>query len=321
MSRRGMRQNLRMSAVSSHKSSQKPPVPTRVIEHDLLRVFVAVVDYGGFTAAASVLHRTQAAVSLQIKRLEETVQVALFQHPRRAVQLTPRGELLLEYARRMLSLNDEALSVIRSDEVSGRVRIGALNNYASSILPPMIAEFCAIHPEVQIELHTAVAAEMEKKLGSTFDMTINLHVPGTGSGVLLSHQEPIWVTSRHNSPHEREPLPLALMPHGSLFRRYALNALAQQGRAWHLAQESTNIAAIEAATAAGLAVTVFQRKSVDFSRLRELTETEGFPKLPGAEVRLEIAERFLPRAALQLREFLLDKFGVDPGPHARSDSE
>lgn len=300
----------------SGKSAIASAVRTRIIEHDLLRVFVAVVDYGGFTAAASVLNRTQAAVSLQIKRLEETVQVALFQHPRRAVQLTPRGELLLEYARRMISLNDEALSAVRGDEVAGRVRIGALNNYASGILPPLLAEFCSLHPEVQIEVHTDVAAEMEKKLGKTYDLTINLHTPGEGEGVLISKQEPIWVTSLHNSPHERDPLPLALMPTGSLFRRYALEALARQGRAWHLAQESTNIAAVEAATAAGLAITVFQRKSVDFERLRELTEADGFPKLPGADVRLELAERFLPRAALQLREFLLGKFALNEESNA-----
>lgn len=289
------------------------PVRTRVIEHDLLRVFVAVIDCGGFTAAASVLHRTQAAVSLQIKRLEETVQVALFQHPRRALQLTPRGELLLEYARRMISLNDEALSAVRGNELTGRIRIGAINNYASGILPPLLAEFCRMYPEVQIEVHTGVAADMSKRLGSAYDMTINLHTPGQGEGVLISTQEPIWITSLLNSPHERDPLPLALLPNGSLFRRYALQALAQMGRSWHLAQESTNIAAIEAATAAGLALTVFQRKSVDFDRLRELTEAEGFPRLPGADVRLEIAERYLPRAALQLREFLLEKFAQ----HAR----
>ncbi|WP_159593285.1 LysR substrate-binding domain-containing protein [Hydrogenophaga sp. BPS33] len=297
-----------MKSAPPPTSATPSPVRTRVIEHDLLRVFVAVVDYGGFTAAASVLHRTQAAVSLQIKRLEETVQVALFQHPRRAVQLTPRGELLLEYARRMISLNDEALSAVRGDEVTGRIRIGAINNYASGILPPLLAEFCGMYPEVQIEVHTGVAAEMEKRLGSTYDMTINLHPPGQGEGVLISTQEPIWITSLHNSPHERDPLPLALLPNGSLFRRYALQALAQMGRSWHLAQESTNIQAVEAATAAGLALTVFQRKSVDFNRLRELTEADGFPKLPGADVRLEIAERYLPRAALQLREFLLERF-------------
>ncbi|HEY0586512.1 MAG TPA: LysR substrate-binding domain-containing protein [Pseudoduganella sp.] len=288
--------------------AQHSPVRVRMIEHDLLRVFVAVVDYGGFTAASQVLNRTQAAVSLQIKRLEESLQVALLEHPRRAVKLTPRGDILLNYARRMLSLNDEALGAVRDNEVAGRVRIGAINNYASGILPPLLANFCARYPEVQIEVHTGVAAEMERKLGSTFDMTINLHMPGIGDGIVIDRQEPMWVTALQNSPHLRDPLPLALMPTGSLFRQLALEALAQKGRLWHLAQESTNIAAIEASVAAGLAVAVFQRRGVNPERLRILTEEDGFPTLPAVDVRLQTAERFLPHAAVQLRQYLLEVF-------------
>lgn len=302
-------------AEASARTSQSP-VRTRVIEHDLLRVFVTVVDYGGFTAAGQVLHRTQAAVSLQIKRLEETVQAPLLQHPRRTVQLTRQGEVLLEYARRMLSLNDEALSAVRGDELAGRVRIGAVNNYASRVLPPLLAQFCELHSEVQIEVHTGVAAEMDRKLGSTYDLIINIAPEGQGEGVLLGKQEPLWVTSARHSPHKREPLPLALLPNGSLFRKFALETLARQGRAWHAAHESTNIAAMEAAVEAGLAVAVFQRESVDFERLRELTEAEGFPLLPRADVVLHSADRYLSRATVELREFLLAHL-VDPQAGSR----
>ena len=205
------------SAEASARTSQSL-LRRRVIEHELLRVFITVVDYGGFTAAGQVLHRTQAAVSLQIKRLEETVQAPLLQHPRRAVQLTRQGEILLDYARRMLSLNDEALSAVRGDELAGRVRIGAINHYASSVLPPLLAEFCELHPEVQIEVHTGVAAEMDRKLGSTYDLIINISPEGQGEGVLMESLQPLWVTSARHSPHDREPLPLALLPNGSLFR-------------------------------------------------------------------------------------------------------
>jgi DNA-binding transcriptional LysR family regulator len=288
------------SARTSHS-----PVRTRVIEHELLRVFVTVVDYGGFTAAGQVLHRTQAAVSLQIKRLEETIQAPLLQHPRRTVQLTRQGEIMLEYARRMLSLNDEALSAVRDDELAGRVRIGAINHYASRVLPPVLAEFCELHPEVQIEVNTGVAAEMDRKLGSTYDLTINISPEGQGEGVLMGSQQPLWVTSARHFQHQREPLPLALLPNGSLFRRFALEALARQGRAWHAAHESTNLAAIEAAVEAGLAVAIFQREYVNFERLRELTEEEGFQRLPRADVLLHSADRYLSRATLELREFLL----------------
>ena len=280
---------------------------SRVLDHDLLRVFVAVVDCGGFTAAANALHRTQAAVSLQIKRLEETLSVALLQHPRRAVQLTQEGQRLVEYARRMLALNDEAFSAVRSDEVAGRVRLGANHYFATVVLPPLLARFWRQHPDVQIELHTGVSADMEARIGSAYDLTINVHPKGSGEGELVMAQEPLWITSRHDSPHALSPLPLALLPRGSLFREWAVTALGEQKRPWRIVHESTNIAAMEAVVAAGLAVSVFQRLSVDLDRLRPLTPAEGFPALPQADIRLRAAERYLSRAAVRLYEFLLDE--------------
>lgn len=278
----------------------------RVLEHDLLRCFVAVVDCGGFTAAATVLSRTQAAVSQQIKRLEEAVQVALFQHPRREVRLTEQGSILLTYARRMIALNDEALGALRSDDVIGKVRIGANNYYATTILPPLLARFCKSHPEVQIEMHTGVAADMAQRLGHAFDLVINVHRAGSGSGTLLRREQLHWISSMDESPHQRIPLPLALLPHGALTRELAIAALGRIRHPWHLAQESSNIAALESSAAAGLAVSVFQRSSITSSLLRLLGEEDGMPALPQVDVRLETAERYMPRAAVRLHEFLLE---------------
>ena len=277
----------------------------RVLEHELLRVFVAVVDCGGYTAAGQVLHRTQAAISQQIKRLEEAAQAALFQHPRREVQLTEQGQVLLEYARRLIALNDEALGSLRSDDVTGKVRIGANNYYATTILPPLLARFCKAYPEVQIEMHTGVAADMSRRLGHAFDLVINVHAAGSGTGHLLRREQLHWVASATDSPHQRDPLPLALLPHGALTRDYAIAALGKIGRAWHLAQETSNIAAMEACAAAGLAVAVFQRSSIHSPHLCFLTEADGLPVLPQVDIRLETAERYLPRAAVKLHEFLL----------------
>ncbi len=287
----------------------------RVLEHELLRVFVAVVDCGGYTAAGQVLHRTQAAISQQIKRLEEAAQAALFQHPRREVKLTEQGHVLLDYARRLIALNDEALGSLRSDEVVGRVRFGANNFYATTVLPPLLASFCKSYPEVQIEMHTGVAADMAQRLGHTFDLLINVHPAGAGTGHLLRREQLHWVASATDSPHMRDPLPLALLPHGALTRDYAIATLGKAGRAWHLAQETTNIAAMEASAAAGLAVAVFQRSSVHSPLLRVLTDADGLPSLPQVDVRLETAERYLPRAAVKLHEYLLRMLlpAVEPG--------
>lgn len=280
---------------------------SRVLEHELLRVFVCVVDCGGYTAAAQALHRTQAAISQQIKRLEESAQTALFQHPRRAVELTDDGRTLLEYARRLIALNDEALSSLKSDGVRGKVRIGANNYYATAVLPQMLARFCAANPGVQIEMHTGSAHDMDRRLGLAYDLLINIYPVGSGSGVVLRREQLHWVGAKVASPHLRTPLPLALMPKGSLLRDIAIATLGASRRDWHLAQESSNIMALEASTAAGLAVSIFQKASVVSPHLRILDEHDGMPALPQIEICMVPAERYLPRAAVKLHEFLLGK--------------
>ena len=150
----------------------------RVLEHDLLRVFLAVVDSGGYTSAGQLLHRTQAAISQQIRRLEDAAQVALFEHPRRSVRLTQEGQVLVEYARRLIALNDEALASLHSGDIAGRVRIGASNYYATHVLPSLLAEFSRAHPSVEVEMHTGLAADMQEGLGSNYDILINGHPAG-----------------------------------------------------------------------------------------------------------------------------------------------
>src|ERR1041385_7702419 len=116
------------------------------IDTELLRAFVAVADSGGFTRAAHSLNRTQSAVSMQIKRLEATTRSALFERMGRGIRLTQPGEALLGYARRILDLNDEALENLTRAPLEGPVRIGAMDDYGTRLLPSVIARFCADHP-------------------------------------------------------------------------------------------------------------------------------------------------------------------------------
>ena len=290
----------------THQYSPGPIPPTprnRVIDPDLLKAFIAVVDYGGYTAAANVLNRSQAAISQQIKRLEETTEAALFQHPRHDVQLTEQGQIMLDYARRLIALNNEALTSLRPDDLVGKVRIGANSYYAITVLPPLLARFCKEHPEVQLELHTGMAADMRRQLGHTFDIVVSHHPLGTREGHLLRRTQLHWLTSKEDSPHQRKPMPVGLLPRGSLLRDIATAALAKAGKSWHLVQESSQDAALFASTAAGLAVII---ASIPPSHLRVLTEADGVPPLPEIEARLETAQRYMPRAAVRLHEYLLE---------------
>lgn len=280
----------------------------RLLDPELLRTLVAVVDCGGYTPAARYLHRTQAAVSQQIGRLEDAVGTALFNHPKNPPRLTEQGTLLLDYARRLIALNHEALERLQPGVVSGVVRMGATNYYATSVLPALLTAFSRLHPGIHIDLEVGVADEMQKKLGARFDLTINSFQSGRGNGVLLRRSPVVWVASRHASPHEKDPLPLALLPSGSLLRRWAEEALTQAGRGWVVVQESSTLDVLKASVLAGLAVGVFQKTTVQSLRsLRVLTPADGFPRLPSSEMWLECANRELPPAAKCLHQFLLDQ--------------
>ncbi|HYF19995.1 MAG TPA: LysR substrate-binding domain-containing protein [Ramlibacter sp.] len=280
---------------------------SRLLDPELLRTFVAVVDCGGYTAAAPVLHLTQAAVSQQVARLAQAAGVALFEGPRRQLKLTPQGSLLLDYARRLIALNHEAMERLRPDGVSGVVRMGATHYYAMTVLPPLLTGFARRHPGIHIDLEVGVAGDMQRKLGASLDLTINSFASGRRNGVLLRRDPAVWAVSRRSPPHGQDPLPMALLPPGSLLRRWAEEALLAAGRRWSLVQESSNIDVLKASVVAGLAVGVFQRATVKSTReLRMLAPSDGFARLPVSEMWLECAERELPPAARCLYEYLVE---------------
>lgn len=292
----------------------------RLLPPELLRAFVAVVEFKGCTAAARHLYRTQAAVSQQIARLEDCIGADLFERPKKPLMLTEAGRVTLDYAHRLLALNQEAMERLRPGDVSGSVRMGVTNYYATTVLPGLLAAFSSHHPAVHIDLEVGVADEMRRKLGAVYDLTINAFQSGQGHGVLLRKDPVVWAASRQSSPHQRAPVPLAVLPQGSLLRRWAEEALTAAGRPWVVVQESTSVEFLKASVLAGQAVGVFQAATVSpLSGLRLLTPEEGFPVLPLTEMWLERADRELSRAAACLYDFLREQ--LQPWEGARADPD
>ena len=125
----------------------------RPLDLDVLRTFVAIVDRQSFARGAEQVHRTQSAVTQQMARLEEQLGVALFQKVGRSKRLTKQGVRLLEYAQRLLSLNEEALQSLAAPDLRGPLRIGSIHDAAEFLLPPLLARFSQLYPNVQIEIH------------------------------------------------------------------------------------------------------------------------------------------------------------------------
>jgi DNA-binding transcriptional LysR family regulator len=267
------------------------------LDPELLQAFVAVADQRSFTRAAATLNRTQSAVSMQIKRLEDRLGVELFHRTKANVDLSPSGEGLLGYARRILSLNVEAIAHLREHKVEGVVRLGVMDDYGTLIVPPLLASFLAGYPLIQVEMETGLTSSMPARLGEAYDLVIAMHPAGRGDGEFLCREQAVWATSAEHPVEEQDPLPVALYPQGCLFRRWAMEALDAATRRWRLAFVSHSLTAVESIAVQGLAVTVV--KSGTFpSRLRRLSERDGLPPLPAADICLHRAANLSPAGAL-----------------------
>ena len=279
-----------------------------MIEPDLLQTFVAIADCGSFTDAARRVHRTQSAVSMQIKRLEEMLGRAVFDRDGRSVRLTHDGEILLGHARRILEAHRQALSVFADSELEGTVTLGTPDEYAVAFLPAILARFsegcCRVHVEVVCDSTVNLLQRLSE---DAIDLAIVTHGYGDDSGTILMREPLVWVTSARHGAHEQDPVPLALFHPGCKFRQWAIDGLAGQGRPHRLAYTSVSLAAIDAAVRAGLAVSALPFSNVT-EGLRILDERDGFPSLPNYQIALRRAGAARSAVCECLAEHIIEHF-------------
>ncbi|MBD1550342.1 LysR family transcriptional regulator [Pseudomonas typographi] len=254
------------------------------IDSEVLRTFVAIADEGGFTKASEKVNRTQSAVSMQMKRLEEDVlQRRLFERDGRQMRLTAEGQVLLGYARRILKLHSEVINTLREPQMVGTVRIGTPDDYAMRFLPGILSGFAQAYPLVQVEVHCETSRQLLQR--NDLDLSIVTRQPGEAMGQLLRQERLVWAEAEGFAPHEQEPMPLAMFNGDCFCRLWACNALEVSQRAYRLAYTSPSLSAIMAVVSTGLAVTA-QLQSLITPGLRVLGAAEGLPQLPLANVML-----------------------------------
>lgn len=252
------------------------------IDTELLRTFVAIADHGGFTRAGEVVNRTQSAVSMQMKRLEEDlIQRPLFQKDGRTVSLTIEGQVLLGYARRILKLHGEVFNTLREPHMVGVVKIGSPDDYVMRFLPGILQRFAQAYPLVQIEVHCEPSRQLLQR--QDLDLSIVTREPGTEIGQILRQERFVWMVAQGFYPHEQSPMPLAMFNTDCFCRTWACNALDTMQRDYRIAYTSASLAAISAVVTAGLAVTA-QLESLLTPDLRIIGEAEQMPQLPLASI-------------------------------------
>jgi len=255
-----------------------------MLDTDQLRSFLAIVDTGSFTRAAERVHKTQSAVSMHIKRLEERLGRALFDKQGRGVRLSEDGEKLVDYARRMLQIEAAAVASISNKGLRGHVRLGIPDDYVDNFLPAILTRFTRRHPLVEVSVVCDSSGELDEQLrAGLLDMAVVTDCQRM-NGVEVLREEPLgWVAGPHCSVHAERPLPLALGRPSCVWRQGATACLARSGIPWRLVLSSNNYAAIAPIVQAGLAITVLP-KSAFRPWQRLLGGKEGLPTLPPCRI-------------------------------------
>lgn len=280
---------------------------------------MAIADNGGFTRAAERVGRTQSTVSLQIKKLEDGLGHRVFDRegggrggePR----LTPEGEILLNYARQVLRLCDEARSRIMEPGIEGTVRLGTPEDFATVHLPEILARFARAHPRVVLEVNCDFTLNLLDDFSKgLYDLVLFKREPQAGAGqrqagpmggVGLWREVLVWTASPRLVLNECEVLPLVLAPMPDVYRKSAVTALDAVGRPWRIVFTSPSLAGLQAAVKAGLGITVLPKEMVPSGLVLPSEAEHRLPPLPDAEIGLYRAPGTLSRSAELLAEHIV----------------
>ncbi|GLQ86649.1 LysR substrate-binding domain-containing protein [Dyella flagellata] len=276
---------------------------------EVLRSFATGMELGSFAKAADRLGRSTSAVSAQLKKLEEQAGTPLLRKSGRGMLLTEAGEVMLGYARRLLELNDEAVSAVRGVQLEGRVRLGLQEDFGESVLPVVLGRFKRAHPRLRVEVHIARnAALMESLQSGRLDLALAWETEWRAQHAQHIQSLPMgWIGAGAGQlPYETgEPIPLVVLDAPCLMRTAAIDALDRAGLAWRIAFTSASLAGTWAAVKAGLGISV--RTPFGLPADLQVLDTANLPTLPKLGLALYRAEAEPAPAVARLAELILQQ--------------
>lgn len=254
------------------------------LDLDQLQSFCAIADCGSFTEAARRVHKTQSAVSMQIKRLEQRLGQELLSRDGRGVTLTPQGETLYAHARRMLRSNAEILDYFSDEDLSGSIRFGVPDDYAVRLLPVILSSFQRTHPRIVVDVACLPSLQLLEgmKVGQ-FDLIVFTQGTHQEYGELFRTEKMYWVASQEGAALASDPLPLACGTQSCIWTTYAIAALNRVGRDYRVAYTSNNATAIISAVLSDLAVGFLSESAIQ-PGMRVIAEDVGLPRLADAQI-------------------------------------
>lgn len=252
----------------------------RDIDIALLRAFVTVSETGGMTSAGRVLNLTQAAISQQIKRLEELMQAELIDRSVKQLRLTSAGERLIAPAQQLITLNDQVFATMTRPEFDGEVRLGVPHDLVGIYMPPILRAFQQAHCRVRVSLYASTTPKLlDFMQRGEIDLTLTTEPKPLAGADMLRSDQLVWTGARGGTAWRRNPLPVSLGDDTCAFRTHALDALRHAGRSWHLMCQVGDTAPMQAMLEADMAIAPMLASVVP-DQLEIIRATEALPALP-----------------------------------------
>ncbi|WP_439873073.1 LysR substrate-binding domain-containing protein [Rhizobium leguminosarum] len=256
------------------------------LDLDQLQTFIAIVDTGSFTKAADRVFKTQSAVSMQMRRLEERIGKQLFAKDGRGNRLTAEGEKLLNYARRIIRLNNEAIAAFDDNRLEGTLRIGTPDDYADRYMPEIIGRFAKTHPNVELYIVCEPSVDLAERMHKgELDIALVTHNPRERMSDVVRTEPLCWVGSANHPIRDDAPVPLAVGRRDCQWRQLACSALDAVGREHQILFTSWSCTVVAAAVLAGMAVSVMPESALR-TGMKVLSQADGFPALPPVQIGL-----------------------------------
>ncbi|WP_407334060.1 LysR family transcriptional regulator [Enterovibrio sp. 27052020O] len=260
---------------------------------DSLRSFLAIVDTGSFTRAAAQIHRTQSAISMQVKRLEEELGSPLFDREKRPLSLSFAGQRLVSHARRLIAGHDEALDAFKREDTSRPIRLGCPDDYAESLLPQFIKTLRSQVGDQTFDILCASSTRLRQRLDrGELDMAIITRSPDSDEGWLLKHDKGVWVSGSDTDLVHRRPLPVALFDKNCKFHATALDGLGKFGIEVDLVTFTTSASTLKGLARANLAISAMASGSVPPDL--QIIHDAHLPPLPAVDIVVVTASRSHP---------------------------
>ena len=279
----------------------------RDIDISLLRAFVAVVETGSVTSAAALLNLTQAAVSQQVKRLEELFATELFERHHKRLALKPNGERLIAHAQRLIALNDEVWGAMSAPAYAGEVRLGVPHDIVGPYLPPILKRFDKAWPRVRVALKCTTTPQLRELLRQgRLDLTLTTEQRCGRGGEILMEDDLVWAGAVNGAAHRRDPLPVSLGDENCEFRTSVLKALGDAGRDWRPVCEVSSMEPLLASIEADLAVGPFLRRSIpDYLTV---VDDRRLPRLPKFQINMYLPPAKQSEIAVELARHIASEF-------------